>query len=293
MLLSMTGFGSAEGQIEGVEYSIETRSVNNRYLKTSIRLPDIWSHAEGTIEKLVRSHVSRGTVSLTVRMRLPDEKAAHQINIGALNSYLEQLRPLEIEANPTFRIDLANLLELPGVCEPPEPGDLIEKSREALFALIEQAMTRLVESRRREGKALAADLRTYCDTIEKYREKVVAVAPKVVQAYRDRLTQRVTELMENGRAQLDEDILAREVAMFAERCDVAEELQRLGEHVKQFRKALEASEPGGRRLDFIAQEMLREANTIASKANDANIVRSVVEMKTAIDRIKEQVQNVE
>ena len=293
MLRSMTGFGSTQGRVEGVEYAVDARSVNNRYLKSSIKLPEMLASAEADIEKLIRERVSRGTVTLSVRMRLPQEQAAHNVNMAALTKYINQLRQLEVEANPTLRIDLSGLLMLPGVCEPPELEGLLEKTHEGLMALACQALDQLMDMRHREGAALKADLVGQIEVIERSLMLVAARSPEVVKDYHQRLAARVAELTNAGRIDIDSDSLAREVAIFAERCDIAEEIARLTGHMKHFRQAMASPEPAGRKLDFIAQEMLREANTIGSKANDADIARAVVEMKTAVDRIKEQVQNAE
>jgi len=293
MLRSMTGFGSAEGRIEGVEYAVEIRSFNNRYFKGVIKLPECLCQAESDVEKLLRVRLNRGTVVVAVRMRLPDELAAYRVNAAALQRYLDELKPLEIDANPALRIDLGSLLQLPGVCEPQPLDEVVERSRDGLLGLVSQAVDGVMTMRLAEGKGLRADVMARCGEIEANLEIVCQRAPLVVQAYHERLAARVKELTNAAKADIDEEYLAREVAVFAERCDVAEEISRLRSHLEQFRGAADSPEPAGRKLDFIAQEMLREANTIASKANDAEIARAVVEIKTAIDRIKEQVQNVE
>ena len=293
MLRSMTGFGSGAGQVDGVEYAVEARSVNNRYLKASIRVPDALSGIESEIEKRLRDRVQRGTVTLSLQMRLPDDQAACRLNTAVLDSYLNQLRPVEVEANPMLRIDLATLLQLPGVCEPPSVDELLEATHEGMFEVIGRALDALAEMRRKEGRVLQDDLLGHCASVAEHLAVVEQAAPQVVLDYQERLTQRVTELTRAGNVELDRDQLAREVAIFADRCDVAEEISRLKGHVEQFRQTVELDVPTGRKLDFIAQEMLREANTIASKANSGEVVRTVVEIKTSIDRIKEQVQNVE
>lgn len=293
MLRSMTGFGAVQGRVEGVEYSVEIRSVNNRYFKAAIRLPESWANIEAEIEKLLRGKLTRGTITLTLRMKLPEEQAVYRLNTAAMTGYLEQIRPLLVEPNPLLRVDLGSLVQLPGVCEPPELSELLEKSAEGLMALVVQALEQLLGMRQKEGRLLKADLQGQCEVLERDLVEVAARSPRVVKDYQQRLTERVAELTAAGRVEIDEEILAREVAIFAERCDIAEEITRLGGHVKHFRQAMGSPEPAGRKLDFIAQEMLREANTIASKANDAEIAHAVVDMKTAIDRIKEQVQNAE
>jgi len=293
MLQSMTGYGSASDRIEGVELTVEIRAVNNRFLKPTVRLPEHLSGLETEIEQLVRRKLSRGTVSVSVQMKVPDEQAAGNINTAALNHYIEQLRLIGVDANPMLRIDLGAMLMLPGIVEPPLLEELAGKLHEGLTKLVLAALDALTSMRIEEGKAVRADLESHCAAITEMLGSVVRRAPDVVKDYHERLAARVEELTLAGNLKIDEESLAREVAVFAERCDIAEEVARLRGHVEQFSQALTADESVGRKLDFIAQEMLREANTIASKANDVEIVRTVVEIKTAIDRIKEQVQNVE
>jgi uncharacterized protein (TIGR00255 family) len=293
MLRSMTGYGSASGMVDGVEYVVECRSVNNRYFKAAIKLPENLGQLETEFENILRSKVTRGTVTMNVRMRIPDDQAAYHVNTVALRQYIDQLRELEVEANPTLRIELSSLLLLPGVCQPPALEDLVDRSREALLSVVARAVDDLLRMRQHEGQTVRADLLGNCKLIEDNLERIRSLAPRVVQDYHARLSQRVAELLDSGKFKLDEATLAREVAVFAERCDIAEEIARLTAHLGQFRSALDEREPAGRKLDFIAQEMLREANTIASKGNDAEIARAVVEIKTAVDRIKEQAANVE
>ena len=293
MLRSMTGFGSAQGAVKGVEYSVEARSVNNRYFKPVIKLPEYWAAAESEVEKLLRQSISRGTVTLIVRVKLPQDKSAYKVNTAALANYIEQLKVVGSEANPMLRIELGSLLLLPGVCEPPALEEIWQATREGLMKLIDTALKNLVKMRDREGKATGAELAALCGDILKQADAVALKAPGVVVEYHQRLRERVQELTAAAKVEIDAEALAREVAVFAERCDVAEELTRLKSHVEQFQAAFQSPEPAGRKLDFIAQEMLREANTIASKANDSEIAHAVVDMKTAIDRIKEQVQNIE
>ncbi len=293
MLRSMTGFGSASGNVGGVDYSVEVRSVNNRYFKPNIKLPDSWSGAEADIERILRKRLSRGSVTLSVRMKVPDDQAACTIRTGVLESYARQLKEIEAGGDPSMRIDLAGLLELPGVMEPPSMTEIVQNTRDGLFGLIDQAVENLLTMRQTEGVALKTDLIENCGVIERNLAIIAQRAPQVVEDYHEKLRLRVEELTRQAKLNLDPEALSREVALFADRSDIAEEINRLTGHVEQFRESTDSPEPAGRKLDFIAQEMLREANTIASKANDAEIGRLVVEIKTAIDRIKEQVQNAE
>ncbi len=289
----MTGFGRAQGRISSVEYAVEARSTNNRYLKFAARLPEVLLPTEGDIEKLVRTRISRGAITLTVHMKPPDDRAACKVNTAAVAAYVDQLKALEVQGNPTLRIDLGSLLQLPGVCQEPTLEDLGEETQEGLMELIGRALDGLIEMRQREGRGVQEDLLKNCDAAAESLAKVAARSPQVVKDYQQRLAAWVAELTRGADVAVDQQSLATEVAIFAERSDIAEEVARLSVHLGQFRESVSSDEPAGRKLDFIAQEMLREANTIASKSNDTEIAREVVEIKTAIDRIKEQAQNVE
>ncbi len=294
MIKSMTGFGAQSREIDGVRYSVEIRSVNSRYFKAIIRLPDLWSHLEVEIDRRLRSRLNRGSVQFAMRMTAMSSEAAPQINMPVIERYIEQLdiiRPDQIDVN--INVDLATLLLLPGVCTPPGAESLSEKAKSEILELADETIDALIGMRTDEGKVIADDLLAQCEITEKHLADVAGRTDQVIKEYHERLKHRVTELIASAELNLDEQTLAREVAIFAERCDIAEELSRLGGHIEQFRKVVGNNEQAGRKLDFLAQEMLREANTIASKSNDGQITLAVVEIKTAIDRIKEQVQNVE
>jgi uncharacterized protein (TIGR00255 family) len=293
MIRSMTGFGQARRQIGKDLYSAEIRSVNGRYFKAGIRLPELLAGMESDIDQHLRARLGRGSVQFAMRMKAESADAAHEINAAALGRYIEQLDALRPETDIKLTIDLSGLLALPGVCNPPEGQDLLERFGGELLKLVDEAIDATLVMRTREGLALAQDLLLNCKVIEDRLAQVAGRAPQVVQEYHQRLRQRVAELTASAEIKIDALDLAREVALFAERCDVNEEISRLGGHIEQFRAAVGGDEQPGRKLDFLAQEMLREANTIASKAASGEIIRHVVEIKTAIDRIKEQVQNVE
>jgi uncharacterized protein (TIGR00255 family) len=295
MLLSMTGFGEATRQADGLRYRLEIRTVNNRYLKASIKLPEELAFLEARIEKLLRRHISRGTVHYSLRVGGAAAEAPATLHPQVVLGYLRQLDPIREElAARGVTLDLTSLLALPGACEITEPE---AEDQEARWAVVEQLTDDALEKMRRmraeEGKALHDDLAGYCRRIERLVAAVRERAPLIVEQYNQRLRQRTEALLAATDTKLDQDTLIREVAIFAERCDVAEELSRLASHLQQFRDVMDSGEHVGRTLEFIAQEMLREANTIGSKANDSDVARSIVEIKGEIDRIKEQVMNVE
>lgn len=296
MIRSMTGFGEASTHRDGVQYALELRSLNGKYFKASIRLPDELQGLEAELEAELRRRLTRGTVTLIGRWTDTSEHAALEVNHNALSRYIEQVkRAPQIKAGEV-RLDLAPLLALPGVLQAPaEDESRLHAARGAMMELLDQACAQLVAMRAREGELVLADLRSHAELIAQRLAHIAQRTPKVVEEYHQRLRQRIDSMLKDAGLSVEPADLIREIAVFAERSDIAEEVMRLGGHMEQFHDliACDGGRPVGRTLDFLAQEMLREANTIASKSNDAEIARDIVEVKSAIDRIKEQVQNVE
>lgn len=293
MILSMTGFGDATGESDGTHYAVEIRSLNNRFFKAIIKLPENVSGLEPELESVLREHLGRGSITYILKMRSDSAEAAYHINTEALKFYINQLQAVR-ELNGSGQIDLGTLLQLPGVCqEPRDETDEIARHGPVVRKLTAQALTRLAEMRQREGQALFKDLMKHIQGVAAHLKEIEKRAPFVIEDYHKRLTQRVNQLLSKAELQVGQADLLKEVAVFAERADISEEIQRLGTHLQAFEQSCREGEHAGRKLDFITQEMLREANTIASKANDATIARHIVEIKGAIDRLKEQVQNVE
>ncbi len=293
MIVSMTGFGDATAERAGTHYAVEIRSLNNRFFKPVIKLPDAISGLEPELESTLRERLGRGSITYIFKMRSDSAEAAYHINTGALKAYVDQLRTIQ-GLDRFVTIDLASLVQLPGVCqEPRDESDEIAAHGDVVRELTTAAVAKLQAMREREGRALFDELMRHVNVIAKSLADIATRAPAVVEDYHKRLQQRVNQLLAKAELRVDETALIREVAVFAERADVAEEIQRLTSHLSAFEEACRQDEHAGRKLDFIAQEMLREANTIGSKANDAAIARSIVEIKGAIDRLKEQVQNVE
>lgn len=288
----MTGYGEATSNVGGAHYFLDIRSLNNKYLKVVLRLPDQLQSLEAELESRLREKISRGTVTISASMSDESEGAAYEINKKALNRYLDQLK--EITGGPA--IDLSALLALPGVLQPPSDTEgRLEATKTAMFHLLDKAVAQLQAMREREGQALIADLRSHHRFIAERLALVAVRAPEVIADYEKRLRTRIDSLLKDVGVKIDSVDLVREIAAYAERTDIAEEINRLKAHLEQFEELLASKEsrPLGRTLDFLAQEMLREANTIASKSPDATISRHAVEIKGAIDRIKEQAQNVE
>ncbi len=294
----MTGYGDASQQGDGVHFSAELRSLNNRYFKGSIRLPDQLSPMEAELEVLLRKKLARGSVSLTVSMHDAGASAASIINDAALLAYLDHLETIHArfaQRERAVTIDLTALLQLPGVLETADEQALLRQARPALTALVEKAADKVIAMRETEGKTIAVELQRQREVISARLANIRQRAPQVVEEYHVRLRARIDELLQRAQMTVDQRDLLREVAIFADRSDIAEEVSRLSAHIEQMGAivAQDDGEPAGRTLEFLAQEMLREANTIASKSNDAMISRDVVEVKSAIDRIKEQAANVE
>jgi uncharacterized protein (TIGR00255 family) len=293
MIVSMTGFGDATAERDGTHYAVEIRSLNNRYFKSTIKLPENVSGLEPELETQLREHLGRGSITFILKMRTDSAEAAYHINTSALKSYLEQLQQVK-GLDRLVTIDLATLVALPGVCqEPRDETDEISKHGPMIRELTKKAIAKLEAFRAREGESLFKELMRHVKVIGDALKQIGERAPFVIEEYHKRLSNRVNELMSKAQLQVNQGDLLKEVAVFAERADIAEEIQRLTQHLEAFEEACGTDEHAGRKLDFITQEMLREANTIASKANDAKIARNIVEIKGAIDRLKEQVQNVE
>lgn len=297
MIHSMTGFGEASAGANGIGFSLELRSLNNKFFKLSCRLPEELSGLEAELEQALRKGVARGSFVLTMKLKVDDERAASGINENVLLTYLGHLETVRSKVHDqSVQIDLTQLLALPGVLQPAVDAEkIIEEARPVVLGLLDEALSKLKQMRIVEGVSLAEDLSKQLDVIMDRLGVIQTRAPHVVDEYHEKLSKRVEELLAKAELKVSEPDLLKEVAIFADRADISEEITRLGGHVDQFREVLaaEADEPAGRTLDFLAQEMLRESNTIGSKCNDAQISRCVVELKSAIDRIKEQVQNVE
>jgi uncharacterized protein (TIGR00255 family) len=288
----MTGFGSATCDRDGVHVSAEIKSVNNRYLKLSARLPDAVSRFEGEVERLVRSRVARGTIQLVVRVRFPAGQTEYQIDANAISGYRDQLNALQ--AGTDTQVAASDLLQLPGVIVEREfDDDAVKALWPALESTLIESLDHFDDFRRREGEFMRQDLDRQCSNIVAQLDDVAQLTPQVVAEYKARLLERLRKLIEDSGVTINDSDVIREVAMFADRCDINEEITRLRSHIDQFQRLLNGEESQGRKLEFIGQEMFREINTIGSKANNVSIAHCVVEMKASIERIREVLQNVE
>ena len=294
MINSMTGYGEAQGEAEGVSYAVEIKTVNNRYFKTIIKLPELASFLEEDIDKLLRKNILRGTTNYVLRLKDASASTLFDIDEMALQAVVEKLSRAGLSSGINGAIDIGNLLNLPGIIQTALPDEKrAEQIRKLALQISQEALDKLKRMRATEGAYLEADIKKCCKTIEEDLEQIRSRSDIVIQEYAEKLKKRVNELLALAEIKIDEGILAREVAIFADRSDISEEIARLDSHLQQFDQCCRGNEQAGRRLDFISQEMLREANTIASKASDTDTTRYVVNIKCQIDRIKEQVQNIE
>jgi uncharacterized protein (TIGR00255 family) len=289
----MTGFGEAAAQSAGAHFFVEVRSLNSKYFKAAIRLPEAYQGLEAEMETALRRRVHRGTVTLTGSCTDISESAAFEVNHKALERYISQIRKSPLAAQAP--IDIAGLLALPGVLQPPANEEArLHRARAAFLPLLDRACDGLQAMREVEGRSLREDLLRQRDLIASLLGRINERAPAVVAEYEARLQSRIQTMLTSADLRIDPVEIIREIAVYAEKTDIAEEISRLTGHIEQFSQLLdEGDRPVGRTLDFLSQEMLREANTIASKSPNADISRAIVEVKGAIDRIKEQVQNVE
>ncbi len=276
MLRSMTGFGEARYQDDVMSVVVEVRSVNNRHFKLSTRMSEPYSVLEPELERLVRQNVHRGTIQLSLRVDRPRRPEDYRLNTVALSSYRDQLKALTGRDEP----DLAALLGLPGVVEDRKPvADDPREDWPKLARVVSEALNRFEQTRREEGRVMGEELEGLGRTVAEILIRIEARRPGVVAGYQDRLTERIQALIEKQGVAVEPKDLIREVAIFAERSDIAEEITRLRAHIDQYLAIIEEPNSSGRKLEFVVQEMGREANTIGSKANDPEISRDVVEIK--------------
>ncbi len=300
MLVSMTGFGAATSCENGFVVSCEIKAVNNRFMKNSFRLPDGFGSIESKIDELLRAKIVRGSVNFSMKIERETVATDFEVNFDAVKRYVDESRRFA-EENPELPKfnglgDWAEYLRLPGVIRDKSNADR-ENLPELLWGTIaktvEEALEKFQVMREVEG---AATQKYLADNIQMLRDSIAEVkafAPKVVELYRERLQERIAKVMNDNGLSLDPSDLIREVAVYTDRVDISEEISRFYSHLDQFDAAMLTEKACGKKLDFLTQEMFRETNTIGSKANSPDVLKYVVEMKSTIERIRENVQNVE
>jgi uncharacterized protein (TIGR00255 family) len=292
----MTGYGEARYQDDQLSVAIELRALNNRYLKVSVRAADPYHLLEPEFEKVIRRTVRRGTLQVHLRCERQYAPQDFRVNATALRSYLNQLRDVchELGLGGGAEGLLGPVLALPGVV--PEPGSQafdLHGDWPVMERVLEEALVQLQSMRQEEGRAMAQELLGNRDAIAAQLEQIRGRIPEVTTGFRDRLYERVRNLLAEHDVEIDRSDLIKEVSIFAERSDIAEEVVRLASHLDQFQEMMNDPESPGRKLEFLTQEMFRETNTIGSKASDILISRHVVEIKGILEKIRELVQNIE
>lgn len=292
MISSMTGFGAGHSSEDGGEFSVELRAVNHKFCEVKLRLPHELNALEAELVRHIKDRISRG--ALDVYVKRPKSMRSHVslvVDRKLAHDYLATTSELAREFSLEGKIDVHALTQVEGIVNfEAQPIDL-ESLRAPLFSALDEALDALRAMRKREGEALRRDLKQRLDFIRIQVCEMKTLTPQTVERYRQRLDERIAELT-RGMA-IDPQRLAQEVALFADRVDVTEELTRLGVHLDAFEKLLDGDEAVGRRMDFLVQEINREVNTIGSKSQSADVAQIVVSLKAEIERIREQIQNIE
>ena len=289
----MTAYGKGECLRDGKRFMVEIKSLNNRYRDVVLRLPRNLQGFEKDLRSLIDSKIRRGRIEVFFQIESSREAPPYalELNLPLVDAYLKIIEELSSRAGIKGEIPLETLLQMNDVINIKTDTDDEEVTGKSLHETLSLGLDSLIDMRRKEGSAIEADLRKRLKRIEGFIKEVRARTPEIAAAYRVRLMENVEKLCEG--VSVDEDRIAQEVAIFAERSDITEELVRMGSHLEQFAAYLEMDDVVGRRLDFLIQEMNREVNTLGSKASDSFVSRIVVEMKAELEKLREQVQNVE
>lgn len=292
LVQSMTGFGRGIAQTEAYGITVEMKAVNHRFLEINARLPKQLSSKEDALKKKVQARLNRGKIDIYITLEhISAKKIAVKVDKELAIAYYKSLIELAADCHLEGAVSLQQIASLSGVLSLEATADDEEMLAALLFSALDQALDAFCEMRNQEGQALQEDLLSRLSFIEEAVKQIAAQAPTVVKEQKQRLEQRIADLL--GAVELDEAKLANEIAFFADKVDVSEELTRLSSHLAQFRETLNSAEAIGRKLEFILQEMLREINTIGSKSNALDINKLVIEVKSELEKIREQIQNVE
>lgn len=291
MVKSMTGFGRAEAKQGSYQVLVEMKSVNHRFCEINIRMPKQFLAMEEKMKKVVNSYLQRGRIEMFITIEGQEIHDKHlNVDWELLSAYIDSIHKVKDRYQISGSIEINDILKLENVFTIMETQTEMEAIEELLLEQVHSASKQLVAMRTAEGEQLKKDIITHLTFIEKMSEQLAKLGPTVVEAYRLRLEKKLKEYLGS---QIDEQRILAEAAIFADKADINEELKRINSHLGQFTQSLQSADPVGRKLDFLVQELNREVNTIGSKANDANIANLVVEMKACLEKIKEQVQNIE
>lgn len=292
MIKSMTGYGRGEAEEFGRNFTVEIKSVNHRYSDISVRLPRQISYLEDKIKKQIMQHISRGKIDVYIMQnKFNAEDISVTVDDSLATSYLKALYELRDKFNLEDDVTVSTISRVPDLLTVSKVDENTDEIWGTLSKAIDIALNEFIEMREREGCKLAEDIEGRVQYIRKVVKDIEDRSPYVVEEYRSKLEERINEILKD--VCIDENRLATEIAIFADKSNITEEIVRLYSHLDQTIETLKANEPSGRKLDFLVQEMNREINTIGSKASDLNITKSVVEVKGEIEKIREQIQNIE
>jgi len=288
----MTGYGRGEASAQGRKFTVELKAVNHRFNEVVLRLPRSLSSLEDRLRRKILSRLARGRIDCFLGMECCEGRTdAVKVDKALAEAYYKAMKELQESLGIEGKVKVKHLAALPGVLVIEETAEDVEKWWPAVQEAMDNALENLIQMRAEEGRQLAGDILKRVQHVALLNERIKGRAPAVVEEHRERLKARLNDFFKNGI--LDADRLAAEAALFAERSNINEETVRLESHVRQMLACLGADEPVGRKMEFLIQEMNREINTIASKANDLEISRWVVEVKSELEKIREQVQNIE
>ncbi|MEE0913925.1 MAG: YicC/YloC family endoribonuclease [Ruminococcus sp.] len=294
MIKSMTGFGRCEAEINGREITVEIKSVNHRYFEFSCRAPRGYNFLDDKLKSYVNSRVSRGKIDMFVTIGASDETPSEvTVNHQLVSGYLNAMKEISETYDISNDVTVVSLSRFPEVFTVHKAAEDEEQITEDVLSVAKTALDSFVSMRETEGEKMKADILSRAKTILTIVEEIEERSPQTVKEYEARLLEKIKQTLENYDVNVDEQRVLTEVAVFADKIAVAEETVRLRSHFDQLEKFLEYSEPVGRKIDFIIQEMNREANTIGSKVQDAVLAHKVVDIKSEIEKIREQVQNIE
>ena len=291
MIKSMTGYGKSNLSINSREYQVEIKTVNHKYIDTNIRMPRTISYLEEDIRKLVTSKLKRGKVDISITFENYSKDGNDiRINTELAKIYIENLKKLAEEENLSSNIDVTEITKLPDVLT--IKSNLDEKQiKEELLHVVGDAVNQLIDMRKNEGKRISEDILVKISQVEEKKDEIFALSTGLIDEYVVKLETRIKEILRTE--EIDKSRLMQEVVIYADKCSVEEEITRLKSHIGQLRNLIDSDEPSGKKMDFLIQEMNRETNTIGSKASNLEITNRVVDIKTILEDIREQIQNIE
>lgn len=292
MIKSMTGFGAGDAETADFKVHIEVKAVNQRFLETNYHMPYSMNMFENQLTKKIKEYASRGKLDINIRFQdLRDKAVTVKVDKGLVAAYGQALQEISSQLELSAPVTAAQIASYPDVLKLNEENADLEAAQPVLMQAMEQALESFVAMREAEGQNIQRDLLARIDTLESFVGELEKLAPEIVAAYRQRLENLLREYL--AKEDIEESRIIQEVALFTDKVNYTEETVRLRSHFNQFRQIITAGEPVGRKLDFLIQEMNREINTVASKANSAGAAQFVVDVKSEIEKIREQIQNIE